>query len=121
MKLLFFSRDKSEVTELSKELKTAGIACEIRRGSKKRSNGCCFGESEIWLQHDRDCHRAFLLCVERGVGFAKRPPRSSTIESWTDITNGTRFGGEDEFSIREQPLDRDVKSCAHRIRKLKAA
>jgi len=121
MKLLFFSRDKSEVSALSKELESAGIACQIRRCSKNRRNGCCFGEAEIWLQHDRDCHRALLLCVERGVGFAKRPPRNSAIESWTDITSGTRFAEDDDFSTNGHSLDRDLKTCSQRIRKLKAA
>jgi hypothetical protein len=120
MKLLFFSPNKAEVTEVSKELESAGIACEIRRHTKHRS-GCDCGESEVWLQHDRDCHRALLLCVERGVGFARRPAKNSNIESWTDITSGTRFCGDDDFPDPPQKLDRDIKACAHAIRKLKAA
>lgn len=120
MKLLFFSPNKSEVAEVSKELENAGIACEVRRHSKHRG-GCDCGESEVWVQHDRDCHRALLLCVERGVGFARRPTKTSNIESWTDITSGTRFSGEDDLSQPPRSLDTDIKSCAHTIRKLKAA
>jgi hypothetical protein len=118
MKLLFFSPDNSEVAELSKELKTAGIACEVRRHSAKNHHPSDFGEAEIWLQHDRDCHRAILLCVARGIGFARRPARSSGIESWTDITNGTSVF---EAEAAVEPVERDTKTGAQRIRKLKAA
>jgi hypothetical protein len=121
MKLLFFSENKAEVKEVSNELKSAGIACEIRRHAKHRG-GCCCGESEVWVQHDRDCHKALLLCVERGVGFARRP-KSSGIDSWTDITSGTRFAADDDFPPDSGPhkLDRDIKSCSQAIRKVKAA
>ena len=98
MKLLFFSPNSLEVTEVRKEHKAAGIACEIRG----KCRGSHFGEAEVWLQHDRDCHRALLLCVERGVGFARRPTRTSNIESWTDITNGTGvFENESRNTERE--------------------
>jgi hypothetical protein len=121
MKLLFFSPNSSEVAEVSKELETAGIACEVRRHSAKQRASCDFDESEIWIQHDRDCHRALLVCVSRGVGFARRPARSSMIESWTDITNGT-----DVFENEPQPCSVeseavDIKHCAQAMRKLKAA
>jgi hypothetical protein len=117
MKLLFFSDNKAEVKEVSNELKSAGIACEVRRHSKQRG-GCSCGESEVWVQHDRDCHRALLLCVERGVGFARRPKGSGM--DWTDITSGTRFEGGDDFQPSPQKFDRDIKSCSQAIRKVKA-
>jgi hypothetical protein len=119
MKLLFFSPDNSEVAEVSKELKTAGIACEVRRaGSRKGHAGS--DETEIWIQHDRDCHRALLLCVERGIGFARRPSKSSVLENWTDITSGTRVV-EEEAPVGSLAKLNDTRACAHRIRKLKAA
>ena len=119
MKLLFFSPDNSEVAEVSKELKTAGIACEVRRTSSRKGQAG-FDETEIWIQRDRDCHRAILLCVERGIGFARRPSKSSVIESWTDITSGTRVF-EEEPPVGSLSKLNDSKACAHRIRKLKAA
>jgi len=27
--------------------------------------------AELWIQRDRDWHRALMLCVELGAGFAK--------------------------------------------------
>ena len=121
MKLLFFSPDKSEVAEVTKELEIAGIACEVRRSSGKHHRDCDFGEAEIWVQRDRDCHRAQLLCVEHGIGFAKRPDKPSMIESWTDITSGTRFMDDEDSEERSPAPAHDIKSCTHRIRKLKVA
>jgi hypothetical protein len=33
-------------------------------------------EEELWIQNDHDSHRALMLCVAHGLGFAKRvlPP-----------------------------------------------
>jgi len=120
MKLLFFSPNNSEVAEVSKELETAGIACEIRRHSSKNHHPSDFDEAEIWIQHDRDCHRALLLCVARGVGFARRPAKASAIESWTDITNGTGVF-EPEGPMESEQITHDTKAGAQRMRKLKAA
>jgi hypothetical protein len=87
MKLLFFSPDESEVLQLGKELVQAGIPCEVRcsgSGASGYSNG--HGpEAELWIRNDKDSHRAFLLCVQLGVGFAKRPRRRSRIECWSDL------------------------------------
>ncbi len=71
MKMLFFSADNAEVEEVSREFTHAGIPCEVR------NNPCRLAkppEAELWIRNDRDCHRAFLLCVQLGMGFAKRPP-----------------------------------------------
>jgi hypothetical protein len=70
MKMLFFSADELEVDQVSRELVHAGIPCEVRGGSPAEHGTV---ERELWVQDDRDCHRAFMLCVERGIGFAKRP------------------------------------------------
>ena len=70
MKMLFFSADDLEVDQVSRELLHAGIPCEVRGGSPA-GNGS--PERELWVQDDRDCHRAFMVCVELGIGFAKRP------------------------------------------------
>jgi hypothetical protein len=69
MKMLFFSADKSEVEHVSQEFAQAGIPSEVRNGSAKCSAS---PEVELWIKNDRDCHRAFALCVQLGIGFAKR-------------------------------------------------
>jgi hypothetical protein len=69
MKMLFFSSDKSEVARVSKEFSQANIPCEVRKGAALKPRD---RDSELWIQNDRDCHRAFLLCVQLGIGFAKR-------------------------------------------------
>src|SRR5215472_4124402 len=88
MKLLFFSADDHEVANVGKEFAEAGIPCEVRHGD---SNGALNQApcSELWIRHDRDCHRALMLCVQLGVGFARRAPRKSFIDSWSEISSGT--------------------------------
>ncbi len=80
MKMLFFSSDDKEVEVVSTELIGAGIPCEIRHGPA--ANGMLKTPpcAEVWIQDDRDCHRALMLCVERGVGFSRRPPRAPEEE-----------------------------------------
>ena len=81
MKLLYFSPDGSEVEEVGKEFTDAGIPCEIRNSSvvaeAPRDSAC----AELWIQNDSDCHRAFMLCVQLGVGFASRGGKSSGYDS----------------------------------------
>ena len=66
--MLFFSADKTEVEHVSREFAQAGIPNEVRSGSGKRASP----ELELWIKNDRDCHRAFTLCVRLSIGFAKR-------------------------------------------------
>ncbi len=73
MKMLFFSSDRQEVETVSQEFVHAGIACEVRKGCAPAGRPA---ERELWIRNDGDCHRAFLLCVEHGIGFAKRPSRT---------------------------------------------
>jgi hypothetical protein len=73
MKMLFFSADKQEVVHVSQQFLQAGIPCEVRNG--KMRNGQV-REAELWILNDRDCHRGFMLCVQEGIGFAKRPPET---------------------------------------------
>lgn len=81
MKMLFFSSDLSEVTQASKEFLDAGIQCEIRNRPLPNGVPPSAFQSELWIQNDKDCHRAFLLCVELGIGFARRTRKPSLIES----------------------------------------
>ena len=81
MKMLFFSSDLAEVNQARKEFLAAGIQCEIR--NRPSSNGTAAASafhSELWIHNDNDCHRAFLLCVQLGIGFAKRAPKLSLVE-----------------------------------------
>ncbi len=73
MKMLFFSSEKAEVELVNAELIRAGIPCEIREGPAW--DGLLQGPpcAEVWIQDDRDGHRALMVCVEQGVGFARRP------------------------------------------------
>jgi|ERR1041385_4623499 hypothetical protein len=88
MKLLFYSSDDGEVSMVEKEFAHAGIACEVRHGEglKMLHQPPC---SELWIRHDRDCHKALMLCVQLGLGFARRSPRKSFIDSWSEISTGS--------------------------------
>jgi hypothetical protein len=70
MKMLFFSSGLSEVKQLRREFQQAGIPCEVRNPGGSP-------EFELWIHNDRDCHRAFMLCVQCRLGFAKRPDVSA--------------------------------------------
>lgn len=78
MKMLFFSSDDTEVEQVSREFTQAGIACDVRH------TVCRIGEvptqAELWVRDDRDCHRALMLCVQRNIGFAKRPEPVQELE-----------------------------------------
>ncbi len=80
MKMLFFSADEMEVTQVSREFCQAGIRCEVRNSPVVPALPQCPHHAELWIKDDRDCHRAFMLCVQLGVGFAKRPTRVIDID-----------------------------------------
>ena len=75
MKMLFFSSERAEVESVRNELLAAGVACEIRETVATTSP--ISGDTELWIQDDADAHRAAMLCVQRGVGFARRAATSS--------------------------------------------
>jgi hypothetical protein len=72
MKMLFYSSDGSEAELISKEFAQAGIACELRNSPAANGSSKPSSQRELWIQDDNDCHRAFMLCVRLGIGFAKR-------------------------------------------------
>ena len=76
--MLFFSSDNSEVELVEKEFTQAGIECEVRNGARKPKTK--LRDAELWIRHDRDCHRALMLCVHLGIGFSKRPENSPKNE-----------------------------------------
>jgi hypothetical protein len=109
MKLLFFSPVDSEIAEVEHEFLNAGIPCEVRHAYRSKND---YGEAELWIRNDRDSHRALMLCVQLGVGFAKRPARRSLIESWSDF--GNELEQEDEFTPRfEQPAEEHLVENNH--------
>ena len=55
-----------------KEFLDAGIHCEIRKCPFATAVSAIASQAELWLQNDQDCHRAFRLCVQLGIGFARR-------------------------------------------------
>ncbi|HVV00203.1 MAG TPA: hypothetical protein VHH88_02505 [Verrucomicrobiae bacterium] len=82
MKLLFFSPDDTEVAEVKRQFIEAGIPCEVRHALRRHSVAQ-YDEAELWICNDRDSHRALMLCVQLGVGFAKRP--RGILEHWEDL------------------------------------
>ena len=81
MKLLFFSSNGSEVAEVGKEFNQAGIPCEVRNGKELKEISGDPSYAELWIKNDNDCHRAYLLCVQLGVGFASRGNKNSPFNS----------------------------------------
>jgi hypothetical protein len=121
MKLLYYSSDNSEVAQVGKEFSEAGIACEVRPGEglKLLHQPAC---AELWIRHDRDCHRALMLCVQLGVGFARRSGKKSFIESWSEISTGSAPSpdGTDETVEKEAEYPEEVHPM-HRVRRARAA
>ncbi len=72
MRMLFYSSDRAEVELISKAFANAGIRCEVRNSPSPNGSSTVSAQQELWIQDDKDCHRAFMLCVRLGVGFAKR-------------------------------------------------
>jgi hypothetical protein len=70
MKMMFFSADNAEVAQVGAELTQAGIPCEVRNGAGYHGKST---DVELWIRNDRDSHKAFMVCVQRGIGFARRP------------------------------------------------
>ena len=51
----------------------AGIQCEVRFGPVAKRIRRSDGGTELWIEKDRDYHKASILCAELGVGFWKHP------------------------------------------------
>jgi len=81
--MVFFSNDRVEIERVSQELTGAAIPCEIHEGVAFKRKVAHRPEAEVWIQHDRDLHRAFMLCVQRGIGFAKRETDPPDTDSWS--------------------------------------
>ena len=79
MKMVFYSRDRLEVQRVSQELVAASIPCEVREGLVARDDLPNLSAPQLWIQEDGDLHRAFMVCVERSIGFAKRETESPEL------------------------------------------
>src|SRR5690349_7062317 len=108
MKLMYYSSDDREVFHVREELTHAGIQCEVRqdRSLKLLHEPPC---SELWIRHDRDCHRAMMLCVQLGLGFARRAAKKSFIDSWSELSSGSVAtedldvqGADKNFEVEEE-------------------
>jgi len=80
MKMLFFSSERAEVESVRHELTAAGVPCEIRENETAGGTPPNGSEAELWIQNDGDAHRAAMLCVELGLGYAKRPVAAAEAE-----------------------------------------
>jgi hypothetical protein len=120
MKLLYYSSDDREVAQVGKEFTQAGIDCEVRHGESHKilHEPPC---SELWIRHDRDCHRALMLCVQLGVGFARRSPRKSFIDSWSEISTGSASPDELEEARENGRGHVEDVHPMHRMKRSKAA
>ncbi len=86
MKMVFFSSDRLEVELLGKTFTEAGIPCEVRSSVTLQRALPGNPEVELWIRNDKDSHRAFMLCVERDAGFARRQATAPSIDDlWTEI------------------------------------
>jgi len=83
MKIVFFSRDRLEVQRVSQELVAASILCEVREGLIDSEDPPSLATPQLWIQEDGDLHRAFMLCVEHKIGFAKR--KTNMSQDFDDI------------------------------------
>ena len=116
MKLLFFSPSDTEVAEVEKQCVEAGIPCEIRHALTGRRLKVDFDEAELWICNDRDSHRALMLCVQSGVGFAKRP-RGPHLDSWSDLNEQSDEEAENpDLDRQAEPgaeLHHTERRCRH--------
>ena len=91
MKMLFFSSERGEAEIVCQELCAVGVPCEVRENQiEGRLPPAGPSNAEVWIQNDADSHRAALLCVELGVGFAKRPAHAEAALDQNDEC-GSRF------------------------------
>lgn len=93
MLMFFFSSEHAEIERVRRELLEAGIPCEIHEASLLEGAPQVPFDEELWIHNDEDTHRALMLCVEQGLGFAKRnvPP------DWTEMEP------EEEDTDQQQP------------------
>lgn len=110
MKLLYYSPDDLEIAEVSKQFAQAGIPCVVRHSALCRGEEPNHACAELWIRNDKDTHKAMMLCVQLGVGFAKRNEAASVLHDWADIS--TQQEPEEEV---HHPVDAEPR-CPDRRR-----
>ena len=81
--MLYFSSDLQEVELLRKEFTKAGIPCQTRIYHAPESVVVNSTYAELWIEHARDSHRGWMLCVELGAGFARRSRKRPAFDDET--------------------------------------
>ncbi len=82
--MVFFSHDQPEVQRLATVLAEAGSPCDVRKEMEVQGAVVRLPEAELWIRNDQDSHRAFLLCVERNAGFARRERKGLALEALSE-------------------------------------
>ena len=80
MKMLFYSADANEVATAETEFVNAGIPCEVRKNPGIKGIKTAPPCAELWIRDDHDCHRAFMLCVQLGIGFSRRHHQANPLD-----------------------------------------
>src|SRR5690349_23442296 len=111
MKLLYYSPDDLEIEEVSKQFAQAGIPCVVRHSAVCRGEEPNHACAELWIRNDKDTHKAMMLCVQLGVGFAKRDEAMGVLHDWADISSPQ----EAEEEQVQHPVDTEPK-CPDRRR-----
>ena len=104
MKMLFFSADRLEIETVSRAFHDAGIDCETRESGPDRASFPAPDEAELWIQHDQDAYKALLLCVEQGIGFAKRSANSNDVLRYPSWDIDDRAQDPSEEVDKHEPL-----------------
>ena len=81
MEMIFFSSDRAEIEVLREALAGVSIPSEVRDAGSAGGTVLNGSQTELWIQNDADSHRAVMLCVEMGLGFAKRPHSPKLVEA----------------------------------------
>jgi hypothetical protein len=112
MKLLYYSPDDLEIAEVSKQFASAGIPCVVRHSAICRGEEPNHACTELWIRNDKDTHKAMMLCVQLGVGFAKRNEGMGVLHNWADLS--TEQENEEQEQERH-PVDNET-TCPDRPR-----
>jgi len=113
---MYYSSDDREVIHVREEFTQAGISCEVRqdRTHKLLHEPPC---SELWIRHDRDCHKAMMLCVQLGLGFARRAPKKSFVDSWSELASGSVSTDDLDIEGADKNFESDIHPMERRKRK----
>jgi len=103
MKLLYYSPDDLEIAEVSKQFTHAGIPCVVRHSAICRGEDPNHACAELWIRNDKDTHKAMMLCVQLGVGFAKRDEGMGVLHNWADFSTEQEVQEEMQHPVDAEP------------------